>query len=161
MFIETIKGEFINTDYIVSVDKSSADEDLWIIRDADGGIIGRVHDEEWRKAQEGHDPIVAASPGYFLLCVPEPEDIVDALSEPGQMCLRDPIIGWRGLQAIPVTLDGYDESQRSAILCPDGRVIEPQCTTYDSIAEFEAAMVRMALDAVDRSAKARKAKTAA
>jgi len=160
MFIETIKGEFINTDYIVSVDKPSADEDLWIIRDSDGGIIGRVHNEEWRKVQEGHDSIVAASPS-FLLCIPEPEDIVDAFSEPGQMCLRDPIIGWRGLQAIPVTIDGYDESQRSAILLPDGRVIHPFSAIYDSLVDFETALLRKAMESVERAAKVRKTKKAA
>lgn len=161
MFVQTTKGEFINTDYIVSAERSGfeSESDVVIVRDADGGVIGKVWKYQWHAMRAAQETVIPASPGYFLLSIPPAADIVDELWEAGDLCFRDPIVGWRGKDAVPVTVDGFDDSESAyAVLCPDGRVIQPYNSTFDSIADFEADLLRRAMELVEHDAKARKAK---
>jgi hypothetical protein len=78
-------------------------------------------------------PFVPAQPGYFKLCIPSLEDVID------DEWPSVPIVAWRMVGefdfAEPITLQ-LPDSTRYAILTPDGSILCPSGSRYGSRTEF-------------------------
>jgi hypothetical protein len=159
MFIETTLGHLINTDHVAQVGRSRGQPEKARCVMAGNGDTVEVYAssvDELVAAQS----LIPAQPGFTLLTF--------YLLGGDEYVERSPVIAW---QVDPA--NGYhkaiglywpsDNASMTGVLCPDGRVIDPANTIYDSeddwrIAARKEAVTWLAIEQKEREEKAAKAK---
>ncbi|MEY9099059.1 hypothetical protein ABIA24_001968 [Sinorhizobium fredii] len=130
MFIETNDGDFINVAHIVSFRHGSRpmgehhNSKFTTVKTAPGDfhkVYGHLDADDFA-------PVIPSAPGFTIL-----EFWAD-----GMECgvHKSPVLAWRISQiCLPMTCDDINENE-SAVLCPDGAVIEPGIARYESLDEW-------------------------
>lgn len=135
MFIETDEGQIINLDHVASVTRHKATRDeasrshyycTFLMSDG-SQIIGHARTNEIDAVARGDnwDRVIPAAAGFFVLHYDYDEcETVD----------REPVIAWRftpGFECpYPVTVFGVSHGSRVDILHPDGRVVDPDMSSW-------------------------------
>jgi hypothetical protein len=159
MMLKTTKGKYINLDQARTVsakwNKDSYECDVRVQWDADSSNDYQVYNVEWEDFEKRLEPnaIVPSPPGYFQLLFwsegKNAEECVD----------RWPILAWcfnadLGFHRVFTAWTYPDEQEESlAILCPDGRVVEPGCSVWPSEAEWLEDMHKKTAEAKAKAAK--------
>jgi hypothetical protein len=141
-FLRTADGGLVNADRVERIDDGARKGLQWQARATlkEGGYATLSMDKA--EIENALLPVVTALPGYVRLCY-----YADGGDDGGPWVDRMPIVAWRIAEdiALPVTPDeDKDDTLRSGVLLPDGRVVQPFMQTFPDEDAWRGEMDRQA-----------------
>ena len=138
MLVEISHGKYVNTDEIAEVHAAhSKDERTTVVLKSGKTQLSDYPADDLVKMMS---TVIAATPGYFTLEYVEGFD-----EEEKEPYVKEEIIGWLISELSPHPITPHNNITFSihygfVILAPSGKVIRPECTTWDSIDKWVASM---------------------